>query len=300
MKHISDSIYELKKERKAVILAHYYQNPNVQDIADFVGDSLDLSRKAAATDAAVIVFCGVRFMAETAKILSPDKRVLLPEISAGCPMADQVSAEDVLSLRKAHPQAVVVCYVNTTAEVKAVCDICCTSSNVKKVIASLKEEEIIFLPDRNLGRYVSRFFPEKRFFLYQGQCPVHDQITVDDVKKARQLHSDALLLVHPECRPEVIDLADFVGSTRQILDYAAASSNEAFIIGTELGILHPLVSENPNKHFYPLKEDFVCQDMKRTTKEAVEQSLKTLQPEIILDSKLASQALGCLDRMLAL
>ena len=244
------ALLDLKKERNAVILAHLYQWPEVQELADFVGDSLDLSRKAQETKADVIVFCGVWFMAQTAKILNPEKTVLLPRPDAGCPMADMVTPEDVWELKKKHPQAAVVCYVNSSAEVKAASDICCTSSNAVSVVSSLREEEIIFVPDRNLGHYVSQFLPDKRFILFNGFCPTHDRITPEDVEKARSARPGASVLVHPECRPEVVQKADFAGSTAQIIEYAAASDKKEFIIGTESGVLHRLKQLCPNKNFF--------------------------------------------------
>ena len=296
---IIQGIYDLKKERNAVIIAHLYQWPQIQDIADFVGDSLDLSRKAKDTNADVIVFCGVKFMAETAKILSPHKTVLLPELQAGCPMADMVTPEDVLRLRKEHPKAAVVCYVNSSADVKAVSDICCTSSNAVKVVSSLKEDEIIFVPDRNLGHYVSRFLPEKQFILFSGYCPTHNKITPADVDKVRASWPDSPILVHPECVPEVIDKADFTGSTAQIIDYAQKSKEESFIIGTESGVLHRLQQVCPSKQFYTLHAAMVCPNMKKTTLTHVYNALDKLQYQIELDEEVSKKAVGSLERMLA-
>jgi len=293
-------IYELKKERNAVILAHLYQWPEVQDIADFVGDSLDLSRRAKDTRADVIVFCGVRFMAETAKILSPDKTVLLPALHAGCPMADMVTPDDVARLRKAHPDAAVVCYVNSSAEIKAVSDICCTSSNAVKVVSSLKEDEIIFVPDRNLGHYVSTFLPAKRFILFDGFCPTHNKISPADVEKVRAARPDSPILVHPECIPDVAALADFTGSTAQIIEYAVKSDRQEFVIGTEIGVLHRLQQLCPAKRFYSLHAALVCPNMKKTSLTNVHDALKNLQFRIELDDQLIRQASVSLERMLAI
>lgn len=293
------SILDLKKERKAVILAHLYQWPEVQTIADFVGDSLDLSRKAKDTKADVIVFCGVSFMAETAKILNPQKTVLLPNVDAGCPMADMITPEDVLQLRKEHPRAAVVCYVNSSAEIKAVSDICCTSSNAVKVVASLKEEEIIFVPDRNLGHYVSTFLPAKRFILFNGFCPTHNKILPADVEKVRAARPNTPILVHPECTPEVVNKADFIGSTAQIIDFAVSSKEKEFIIGTESGILHRLQELCPDKRFYTLHAAMVCPNMKKTTLVSVHDALKNMQQKIELDEQLIKKASVSLERMLS-
>jgi quinolinate synthase len=292
-------IVSLREKRNAVILAHLYQWPEVQDIADFVGDSLDLSRKARDTGADVIVFCGVWFMAETAKIISPEKTVLLPEPDAGCPMADMVTPEDVELLRKEHPGAAVVCYVNSSAEVKAVSDICCTSSNAIRVVESLKEKEIIFVPDRNLGHYVSRFFPEKRFILFDGFCPTHNKITVTDMEQVRAAHPDTPILVHPECVPEVVNRADFTGSTAQIIEHAVNSGSEEFIIGTEIGVLHRLQKLCPGKRFYSLHAAMVCPNMKKTTLLSVYDALDKMQYKIELDAQVIKKASVSLARMLA-
>lgn len=298
MQEIIESINALKKSRNAILLAHLYQWPQIQDIADFVGDSLDLSRKAHSTEADVIVFCGVKFMAESAKILSPQKTVVLPAMDAGCPMADMVTPEDVERLRKEHPKAAVVCYVNSSADVKAVSDICCTSSNAVKVTASLKEDEIIFIPDKNLGHYVSRFLQEKRFIFFHGFCHVHERISTEDVSKARAAKPGALVLVHPECRPDVVDAADFVGSTAQIMEYTMKSEHSEFLIGTECGILHRLNQLSPDKRFYALGNALLCPNMKKTTLQGVLTSLETLQNRIELDPQVIAKASRALDRML--
>jgi len=295
---MDQNILELKTKRNAVILSHLYQPPEVQDIADFVGDSLDLSRQARNTKADVIVFCGVSFMAETAKILNPDKIVLLPELGAGCPMADMVTSKDVEQLRKKHPGAAVVCYINSSAEVKAVSDICCTSSNAIKVVASLKEDEIIFVPDRNLGHFVSRFLPGKRFILFDGYCPIHNDIAPADLEKVLALHPDAQILAHPECIPAVVDQADFVGSTAKIIQYAAKSDKEKFIIGTESGVLHRLRQLCPEKQFYALHTTMVCPNMKKTTLASVYDALERLQFKIELEEQLRKKAFVSIDRML--
>lgn len=299
MSQIEEEIQKLKKERNAVILAHLYQWPEVQDIADFTGDSLGLSRKARSAEAEVIVFCGVWFMAETAKILSPHRTVLLPEAAAGCPMADMVTREDVERLREKHPGAAVVCYVNSSAEVKAASDICCTSSNAVKVARSLKEDRIIFVPDRNLGHYVSRFLPDKQVILHDGFCPTHHRITLGDVEKARAARPGVPVLVHPECRPEIIDSADFVGSTAQIIEFAGQSRHRELIIGTESGVLHRLEKQNPGKRFYTLHNAMVCPNMKKTTLTSLRDALLHMRHRMELDEGVIREARGSLDRMLA-
>lgn len=294
---ISD-IKRMKEEQNAVILAHLYEWPEVQDIADFVGDSLELSRKAKETDADVIVFCGVSFMAETAKILNPSRTVLLPVMEAGCPMADMVTAADVLRLRAEHPAAAVVCYVNSSAEVKAVCDICCTSSNAVRVIGTLPQEEIIFVPDMNLGHYVSTFFPEKKFYYIHGFCPTHNKIKAEEVLRVKQARFGVPILSHPECRPEVLDLSDFVGSTAQIIDYAVKSDAKELIIGTEIGVLHRLKKLCPDKTFYSLHAALVCPNMKKTHLEDVRDALLEKKYKIELDEDLIARAGVAIERMM--
>jgi quinolinate synthase len=291
-------IQELKRQRNAVIVAHNYQIDDVQEIADVVGDSFALSKYCTACPQEVIVFCGVHFMAESAKILSPQKTVLLPEIHAGCPMADMVTAQDVKDMKKLHPDAAVVCYINTSADVKAECDICCTSSNAVAVIQSLKEKDIIFVPDKNLGNYISKKVPEKRMILWGGFCITHHRVDAEDVKKAKALHPDALILVHPECRPEVVELADFVGSTKQIIDYATASKESKFIIGTEMGVLMRLKKDNPEKTFYLLSQGLICPNMKKTKLKSVYNALMKMKYVVEIDNEILLKARTSLDRML--
>jgi len=291
-------INELKKEKNAVIVAHNYQNDEVQEIADVIGDSLALSRYCANNDKDVIVFCGVHFMAESAKILSPSKTVLLPEIDAGCPMADMVTAEALREEKKKHPGAVVVCYVNSSAEVKAESDICCTSSNAIEVVKSIPEKDILFVPDRNLGSYVAQKVPEKNIILWEGFCITHHRINVDQVREIRKIHPDALLLVHPECKKEVWEEADFVGSTKQIIDFAKESGHSKFIIGTEMGVVYKLKKDNPNKTFYLLSQGLICPNMKKTTLESVYNALNEMKYEIKLDEDIRLNAKKALDRMI--
>lgn len=291
-------ILELKEQRDAVIVAHNYQIDDIQEIADLVGDSYALSKFCAQNKHKVIVFCGVHFMAESAKILSPDKTVLLPEIDAGCPMADMVTAEALREFKAKYPGAKVVCYINSSAEVKAESDVCCTSSNALNIVRSIPEKDIIFVPDKNLGAYVAEQIPEKNIILWQGFCPTHHRISPEEVLKVKKFHPDALLLVHPECRPEVVELADFAGSTKQIIDFANNSSEYKMIIGTEVGVLRKLRKDNPEKTFYLLSQGLTCPNMKKTTLESVYISLRDMKYQIELDEEIRLNAKTCLDRML--
>jgi quinolinate synthase len=291
-------IDRLRRERQAVILAHNYQLGEVQDVADFTGDSLDLSRKAAATDARVIVFCGVHFMAETAAILSPAKTVLLPDAESGCPMADMIDAEGLRKMRAEHPGAAVVCYVNSSAEVKAGCDVCCTSANAEKVVASIPaEREVLFVPDRYLGGHVQRRSGRK-MILWPGFCPTHVRILPEHVERRRREHPGAIVMAHPECRPEVTALADEVLSTGGMCRFARQSTAKAFIVATEIGILHRLQQENPDKAFVPATEQAVCMNMKRITLEKVLWTLEELRPAVAVPEAIRVPAAAALQRML--
>jgi quinolinate synthase len=292
-----EEILALKKERRAVILAHNYQIPDVQDVADLVGDSLELSRAAARLDEDVIVFCGVDFMAETAAILSPQKTVIQPAKGAWCPMAHMITPGQLRELKTLYPNAAVVCYVNSTAEVKAESDICCTSANGVQVVNSLDQNQVIFVPDRNLAAYVARH-TKKQIIPWNGYCYVHDHFTPDEVKAARALHPGAEVLVHPECRPEVIDQADFVYSTAGMGRHAKSSKAREFIIGTEVGMIYRLKKENPEKQFYPLSEKAVCQNMKKTNLEMVLRALQTLGPQVSVPQDIALRAKRAIERML--
>ncbi len=293
-----DDILALKKEKNAVILAHNYQVPAVQDIADMTGDSLELSRAAARLDAEVIVFCGVDFMAETAAILSPQKRIVLPVKGAGCPMAHMITSQQLRDMRSLYPGAAVVSYVNTTAEVKAESDICCTSANGVQVVNSLDQEQVIFVPDRNLAAYVQRH-TSKQIIPWNGYCYVHDRFTSEEVGAARALHPQAEVLVHPECRPEVIDAADQVFSTSGMGRHARASTAKEFIIGTEVGMIYRLKRDNPDKEFYPLSDRAVCQNMKKTSLKDVLRALQTLEPRVTVPDDIAAKARLSIERMLA-
>ena len=293
----ASKIKELKEKHNAIILVHNYQIPEVQDIADFLGDSLDLARTATKTQAENIVFCGVGFMAESAKILNPDKNVIIPDITAKCPMAGMVNEEGLKKLIKANPGAEVVSYVNTTAEIKAMSDICCTSANGEKVVKAVDSNKIIFVPDRNLGSYIQRLVPEKEMILWPGMCSTHHNIYKDDILKLKNKHPSAEILVHPECRLEIIDLADYALSTNGMVNYAKKSNSKEFIIGTEKDMCYRLKKENPDKIFYPLKRA-VCPNMKKITLEKVLNSLKTLEPKIKLSDYIMEKAKMPLKRMM--
>jgi len=292
-----EKISALKKRRNAVILAHNYQLGEVQDIADFVGDSLDLSQRAAETDGDVIVFCGVQFMAETASILCPEKVVLLPDMNAGCRMADMITAERLRAKKKEHPQAVVVCYVNSLAEVKAESDICCTSANAVRVVESLDAREIIFVPDQYLGHYVSAR-TGKKMILWPGFCPTHIRIIPERIKELKREYPQAKVVVHPECKPEVIALADEVLSTGGMCRYAQRGEVREMVVGTEIGIIHRLRKENPTKRFIPVSEQAVCPDMKLITLEKVLWSLQEMNPVVKVPEGIQLRAKAAVDKML--
>jgi len=299
-KKLMDEVVRLKKEKNAIILAHLYQRPEVQEVADYVGDSLGLARTAANTDAEIIVFAGVHFMAESAKILSPDKIVLLPEIEAGCPLADTITAESLRAKKAEHPGAVVVTYVNSSAAVKAESDIICTSANAVKVVESIPgDKKIIFTPDKNLGSFVAKK-TGRDLILWEGHCNTHQRLTPDDIREAKAKYPNAKVLVHPECRPEVTELADGVFSTTGIINYVVNDPREEFIIGTEAGIMHQLLKKAPEKKCYLASPKLVCPNMKLTTIEKVKLALETLEPQIEVDPEIAKKALEALEKMLAI
>ena len=295
---LSDEIRALAEERKAVVLAHNYCRAEVQDVADFTGDSLELARRATEVEAEVIVFCGVYFMAETAKILNPGKKVLIPDPSAGCPMADMITADQLRQLKAAHPGAKAVCYVNSTAEVKAECDICVTSGNAEKVMGTLKGQEIIFVPDMHLGGYVSGRLGE-RYRCWNGYCPVHARLRLSEVAKGRRETGNAPVLVHPECAKEVREAADRCLSTGGMCKFVAASEEQAFVIGTERGILHRLQKENPGKRFVAIG-NLTCEDMKKTTLENLRDSLQFMRHEVVVPEEISKRARRAIDAMLAI
>jgi len=292
-----EKILRLKEEKDAVILAHNYQRGEIQKMADFVGDSLGLSREAEKLSCKVIIFCGVRFMAETAKILSPDKVVLLPRKEAGCPMADMITKDELRRIKLKYPEAKVVSYVNTTAEVKAESNVCCTSSNALKVVQNIDAKKIIFIPDRNLASYVSEF-TDKEIIPYNGYCYIHNRIREEEIKKAKEIHPDAVVLVHPECRPEVIKLADEVASTGGMIKFAKESKMREFIIGTEEGLIHRLKKENPEKEFFTAGPALMCYNMKLTSLEDVYLSLKEERYKIEIEDNVQRKAKKALDQML--
>ncbi|MFQ3573737.1 MAG: quinolinate synthase [Thermodesulfovibrionales bacterium] len=319
---LKEDILKLKTQKRAIILAHNYQRSEIQDIADFVGDSLELSRIAAGIDCDVIVFCGVHFMAESASVLSPQKTVILPEITAGCPMADMITVTGqrqmptsfhgyeeanyifsrdftLLDIKKMYPSAPVVAYVNTTAEVKAESYVCCTSANVIDVINSLKEDTIISIPDRNLSMWAQKH-SQKRIITWDGFCHVHDRVRKEDVLKARQEHRNALVVAHPECRIEVLEMADKVASTSGMIRYVKESSHKEFIIGTEIGIIHRLKKEAPDKEFYPLRRDMICPNMKKTNLQNVYDGLRLMRYIVKVPDEIGQRARLSLDRMLHL
>ena len=292
-----DEIKRLKSQRNALILAHYYAPLEVQDAADQVCDSFAMAKIAAKATEDVIVICGVRFMGESAKILCPMKTVLLPAPEAGCPMADMVTPEQVLELRRQYPKAAVMCYVNSSAAVKAVSHVCCTSSSALRIARALPEREIIFVPDRHLGSFVAKNVPEKVFHLHSGYCPAHNSVTLEDVKKAKEAHPGALFAVHPECGQDVVAQADFVGSTAEILDFARDAQGSQIIIGTEAEIVRRLRRDIPEKEFWPVKDPFSCGDMKRVTLEALAACLKDMSGAVELPPQVIADARSSLDRM---
>jgi len=293
---IRRKIERLKKEKNAVILAHNYQIGEVQDIADYIGDSLGLSQKADQVEAEIIVFCGVHFMAETASILAPEKTVLIPDIKAGCPMADMINASDMRQWKRNYPGSKAVCYVNTTAEVKAECDICCTSSNAVKVVNSLNEDEILFAPDKNLAAYVARH-TKKKIIPWDGYCYVHRYIKAKDIREKRNLYPQAEVWVHPECLPEVIDLADKVLSTGKMVEEARKTKKKEIIIGTETGIIYRMKKENPTKNFYPAREISFCFNMKKINLIKVLRSLENMIYEVEVPHEISQKARGAIQKM---
>ncbi|MBW2033545.1 MAG: quinolinate synthase NadA [Deltaproteobacteria bacterium] len=297
---LQDKIRSLLDKRNGILLAHNYQRPEVQDVADLCGDSLELSIKASETDAEVIVFCGVHFMAETASILCPDKKVLLPVSSAGCPMADMITAKQLREKKQEMPDAVVISYVNTTAEVKAESDLCCTSANAIQVANSVNPAlPILMTPDKNLAGYTKKH-TDRKISYWDGYCVYHNNLTVEQVKRVKKAHPEAVFLAHPECRPEVLELADEAKSTSGMIAYAANSGQRDFIIGTETGILYPLSKANPDKQFFPADPNMICTDMKKTGLMDVLRALEILEPEVKVPEEIRVRAKTAVDRMLAI
>lgn len=301
VREMQDEILRLKKEKDVCILAHAYQSRDVIEIADFMGDSFGLSEQAAKAPQQTVIMCGVRFMAETVKILSPEKKVYLSASGAGCPMAEQMTPEAILELKKQYPEAAVVAYINTTAELKTVCDVCVTSASALKIVESLPQKDIIFIPDINLGSYIASKLPEKNIITVQGGCPYHASVTEAEAVCAKQAHPEAELLVHPECKAEVVKHADFVGSTTAIISYAKKSDKKEFIIGTENSIVEYMQYECPDKLFYPVSASLICRDMKLTTLPEIYNILRGVGgEEIVLDEVTRLKAKHSIDEMLRL
>lgn len=297
---LREKIIKLKKEKDVVILAHYYVDGEVQEIADFVGDSYFLARKVMDASQKNILFCGVSFMGESAKILNPDKTVIMADEYADCPMAHMVDIRRIKEVRQQYEDVAVVCYVNSTAAIKAESDVCVTSSNAIRIVKSLPNKYIFFIPDNNLGRYVAKQIPEKEFIFHDGFCHVHKSISAENVKLAKETHPDALVLSHPECTSEVLEITDFIGSTSEIIDYATKSDKKKFIICTEMGIFYELQQKNPEKKFYSVGHRQFCPNMKKVTLEKVEQALLTMKPEVIVDETLGEKASRALAKMMEL
>lgn len=301
IKEIQEEILRLKKEKNICILAHSYVAKEIQEIADFTGDSYALSVKAKSTDAETVIMCGVRFMAETVKILSPEKIVYIANGAAGCPMAEQMDKETISAVKEMYPDFAVVAYINTTAALKTVCDVCVTSSQAVEIVSKMPEKNILFIPDCNLGDYVRKQLPEKKFKLLSGGCPTHAKISEEEVLRAKNEHPNALFLVHPECKPEVVKHADYVGSTSGIMSFAEKSQAKEFIIGTEISIAELLQYECPDKKFYPLSKDLICSNMKATTLMDVYNTINgTGGEEIVLDEETIFKARKCIDKMIEL
>jgi quinolinate synthase len=292
-------IKKLAQQRKAIILAHNYQPPEIQDLADLCGDSLELSRKAAQTDAQVIVFCGVHFMAETASILSPDKTVLLPRHDAGCLMADMITAEGLQAKIDSLPPMPIVTYVNSTADVKAISTVCCTSANVVKVVKSLDADEMLLTPDRNLAMYAASQTGKKIHF-WDGYCPTHERLTPEDVAAVRKAHPGAVFLAHPECRPEILELADVIASTSGMLRHVSQAPEKEFIVGTEQGLIYPMQKAKPDKQFYPASPKMICKNMKKIRLEDVRRSLEEMRGEVKVPEAIRVPALKAVERMIAI
>ena len=301
IQQLQQEILKLKKEKDICILAPSYQTREITEIADFTGDSYQLSVMAEKAPQKTVIMCGVRFMAETVKMLSPDKTVYLANGIAGCPMAEQMDRDMISEVKKHYPDYTVVAYINTTSELKTVCDVCVTSSSAVKIVKKIENDNILFIPDCNLGAYVAEQVPEKNIKLLQGGCPIHARVSAKDVEKAKELHPDAKVLVHPECKPDVLKLADFIGSTSAIMDYAADSGYDEYIIGTEISIAQHLSYQNPEKRFYPLSKDLICPNMKATSLVDVYNTVKGCGgAEIIMDKETIEQARKCIDKMIEL
>lgn len=300
MSSLREEIEILKKEKQAVILAHYYVPDEVQEIADYTGDSFYLSKVAKETDAKILVFAGVSFMGESAKILNPEKKVLLPDPTADCAMAHMADVEKIKAMKESDPELAVVCYINSTAELKRYSDVCVTSANAVKVVKALPNQGIYFIPDQHLGSFVAAQVPEKEIILGDGYCPVHHQMTAEEVLSAKEAHPDALVFVHPECPKEVVDLADYAGSTSGIIKAAAESDAGEFLIGTETGVMYELKKQNPDKKFYPIQKEQCCHDMKKVTLEKIRDCLRDESNEVQVDAEVSEKAKHAMEQMLKL
>lgn len=298
MKNLIERIKKLKQEKNAIILAHSYQNIEIDQVAEYVGDSLYLSQKAQETNAKIIVFAGVYFMAQTAKIISPDKKVLLPNMNAGCLMADMINLHQMEDFKKSNPNIPVVCYINSTAEVKAECDICCTSSNALQIVKSLNTDKVLFVPDKNLGKWVESKLEGVNVITYEGCCPVHDNVSVETVLDAKKKYPEHKILIHPECKPKVSALGDYVGSTSGIINYVKNSSEKKFVIVTEKGVVDRLQRDFPDKEFILIEENMICDSMKLTTLEEILYCLENETNEITIDENTRKRSYGCIERML--
>ena len=298
MKYLIERINKLKQEKNAIILAHSYQNIEIDEVADFVGDSLYLSQKAKETEAEIIIFAGVYFMAQTAKIISPNKKVLLPNLNAGCLMADMINLHQMVDFKKTHPNIPVVCYINSTAEVKSECDICCTSSNALQIVKSLNAPKVLFVPDANLGKYVESQLEGVEVITYNGCCPVHDNVTEQNILDARAKYPNAKILIHPECKPSVSVLGDYIGSTSGIIDYVKNSTESQFVIVTEKGVADRLKRDYPEKEFILISNNMLCESMKLTTLEEILYSLENEINEITIDEDIRNRSANCIERML--
>ena len=295
---LANEIASLKIKKNAVILAHYYVEEEVQRIADYVGDSYYLSQKAIETQAQIIVFAGVRFMGESAKLLNPEKKVLMPDAQADCAMAHMITVEEIEQMRERYDELAVVCYINSTAEIKQNSDICVTSSNAVRIVKGLKEKNLFFIPDRNLGSYVAARVPEKNVILNEGYCPVHEKITCSMIQHKKSRLPEVLLIAHPECRKEVLELADFVGSTSELIEFVRKDPAKQFLVATETGVFYQMQEQNPDKSFYPVREDQICHDMKRITRRKILEVLENETNEIFLDPSFIEGAVKPLERML--
>ncbi len=297
---IQEEIKKLKEEKQAVILAHYYVEPKVQEIADYIGDSFYLSKIAAKLENPIIVYCGVSFMGESGCLLNPDKKVLMPDSEADCPMAHMVLKEEIENARKEYEDLAVVCYINSTAQIKSWCDVCVTSANAVQIVKNIPNKNILFVPDKNLGRYVAAQVPQKNVMLVKGYCPVHEKILAEEIKELKEQHPNAEILVHPECCEEVVNMADYAGSTSGIIEYVSKSEKKEWIIGTEVGVLYELQKRNSDNQFYFPKTKPICMDMKRITLEKIKHVLQTEENQAVVDTKVTEQAKKALERMLEL